>query len=128
MEHLVVEASLLGAAVAEQKDAVLDWHQAIPCAVHQKQSAGRPVHDSAFHEAKILLGLLLQLFPILVAVFQDVSVAQDERVFVVVDVFEPLSGQEQMGSSSLPNTTYQFRVVRVCDSDGVVAASRQTPG
>ena len=91
VEHLVVESSLLRAAVAEQQNAVFNRHQAIPRTVHQQQPTGRPVHDPALHKAEILLRVLLELFPVLIPVFQDVRVAQDKRVLVVVDAVKPLS-------------------------------------
>lgn len=114
--------------MVHQEHAILNRHEAVPRPVDQQQPTGRPVQEPALHQTIILLRLLQQFLPVLVPVLGHVRLAEDERVLVVVDVLEPLAGQEQVRAGALPDAACQARVVRVRDSDRIVAARGQPPG
>ncbi len=95
---------------------------------HVQHPATWSVHYPIFNQTIVLLCFFQEFFPILIAVFGDVSFAKDEGIFMVINVLQPLSGQKQMRSSSLPDTASQARVMGVRNTNGIISSSREAPG
>ncbi len=127
VQHLLVESGFFWASIVHEEHAVFNGHEPVPSAVDKKQPATWSVHYPIFNQTIVLLCFFQEFFPILIAVFGDVSFAKDEGIFMVINVLQPLSGQKQVRSSTLPDTASQARVMGVRNPNGIVSSSRETP-
>lgn len=128
MQHLVVEPCFFRFAIVEQKNAIFDGHEAIPSSIDEKQSCGWEVNDATLNETEVLLCIFEEICPIFVSILEDVGMTQDEGVFMIIHMLEPLLGEKEMSTSTLSNTTYQTRMMSMSDADGIIATCRQAPG
>lgn len=77
-----------------QQHTILNRHQPVPSSINQQQPTTRSIQQPIIQQTVFPLRVLQELLPVLVAVFLDVRVGQDEGVLVVVDAAEPFAGEE----------------------------------
>lgn len=127
MQHLLVEATLLGHPVVHQQHRILDRHQSIPSSIHQQQPTTWTIQQSVIQQTILFLRLLHQLVPILISILLDICMRQLEGILMVINTAQPFTSEEQMGTCALPDRSDESIVVGMCQTNGVISACGEAP-